>query len=175
MSREFWEGDKLDRKASADFLTKYLTSKHEAEKDHADGSFVLAINADWGYGKTFLLQNWEQDLKELGYPTAYFNAWQNDYTSEPLVGFIAELNASLENQFKRVVVTQELKNRFLYSSKQVLKALALTGLGIVAKRLTHTSIEEMREAYNDHAEDNEQDPELGSIEEEAVAERETWH
>ena len=49
-----WEGDILKRQEVADYLTKYLIQRYEAKKNGELG-FVLAINADWGFGKTFLL------------------------------------------------------------------------------------------------------------------------
>lgn len=73
---------------------------------YADG-FVLAINNEWGAGKTTFVKMWQQQLKKEGFQTIYFNAWENDFDSNPLVALMAELetliNDNNETVFKSVV------------------------------------------------------------------------
>ena len=73
---------------------------------YADG-FVLAINNEWGTGKTTFVKMWQQQLKNDGFQTIYFNAWENDFDSNPLVALISELetltNAKNKKVFKSVV------------------------------------------------------------------------
>jgi len=57
---EFWVGDVLNRKETTQKLEKYLLSRYQ-EKKQEEG-FVLAINAEWGLGKTFMLTNWKKSL-----------------------------------------------------------------------------------------------------------------
>lgn len=69
--------------------------------------FVLAVNNEWGTGKTTFVKMWEQHLKNQKFQTIYFNAWENDFNSNPLVAIIAELktiiNTKNETAFKSVV------------------------------------------------------------------------
>ncbi len=74
---------KLERKPYARVLTDIVTS-------YADG-FVLAINNEWGAGKTTFVKMWKQQLKKEGFQTIYFNAWENDFDSNPLVALMSEL------------------------------------------------------------------------------------
>ena len=73
---------------------------------YADG-FVLAINNEWGTGKTTFVKMWQQQLKNEGFQTIYFNAWENDFDSNPLVALMSELetltNAKNKKVFKSVV------------------------------------------------------------------------
>lgn len=73
---------------------------------YADG-FVLAINNEWGTGKTTFVKMWQQQLKNDGFQTIYFNAWENDFDSNPLVALMSELetltNAKNKKVFKSVV------------------------------------------------------------------------
>jgi hypothetical protein len=89
---------KLDRKKYADVLTGIVDG-------YADG-FVLAINNPWGEGKTTFVKMWRQHLINEGFPTLYFNAWENDFQQDVLVALISELS-ELENkpeaQFKDVL------------------------------------------------------------------------
>jgi hypothetical protein len=74
---------KLERERYAKVLTKIVES-------YADG-FVLAINNKWGTGKTTFVKMWKCDLHNKGFKTFYFNAWENDFDTEPLPALIAEL------------------------------------------------------------------------------------
>ncbi|SRR6056297_2851693 len=89
---------KLDRKKYADVLINIVD-------DYADG-FVLAINNPWGEGKTTFVKMWRQHLINEGFPTLYFNAWENDFQQDVLVALISELSElknKPEKQFKDVL------------------------------------------------------------------------
>ena len=47
--------DKLNRQEEADFLINYLEKRFKVKPNE---SFVLNINAKWGYGKTFFYKNY---------------------------------------------------------------------------------------------------------------------
>ena len=78
-----FENCKLDRKKYAEILTSIIGN-------YADG-FVLAVNNEWGTGKTTFVKMWQQYLNNAEYKTLYFNAWANDFDSNPLVAILAEL------------------------------------------------------------------------------------
>jgi len=89
---------KLDRKKFADILTNIITT-------YADG-FVLAVNNKWGAGKTTFIKMWSQDLKNKGFKTLYYNAWENDFEKDVLIALIAELKElqnGAEESFKKVL------------------------------------------------------------------------
>jgi nucleoside-triphosphatase THEP1 len=90
---------KLSRQPYARVLTDIVNT-------YADG-FVLAINNEWGTGKTTFVKMWQQQLKNEGFQTIYFNAWENDFDSNPLVALMSELetitNAKNKKVFKSVV------------------------------------------------------------------------
>lgn len=80
--------DQLDRKQSAEVLTQFISTIKEP--------FVLAIDSPWGTGKTTFINMWLNYLKIEGFPCLYFNAWENDFTDDPLVSFIGEMKACLD-------------------------------------------------------------------------------
>jgi nucleoside-triphosphatase THEP1 len=90
---------KLAREPYARVLTEIVNT-------YADG-FVLAINNGWGAGKTTFVKMWQQQLKNEGFQTIYFNAWENDFDSNPLVAIISELesltNDKKDKVFKSVI------------------------------------------------------------------------
>jgi len=90
---------KLGRKQYAFVLTDIV-------KNFDDG-FVLAIDNEWGTGKTTFVKMWKQYLDNKDYKTLYFNAWENDFEQDILVTLISELKelktSKNEKAFKKVV------------------------------------------------------------------------
>jgi hypothetical protein len=78
-----FKNDKLKREEEAITLTNLV-------KNYADG-FVLAINNEWGAGKTTFLKMWKAHLKLQGVESLYFNAWENDHQTDVLVALLSEL------------------------------------------------------------------------------------
>ena len=99
-----FHNDLLNRKDTADVLTRIVGD--------IEGPCVLAIDAEWGAGKTTFLNMWAQDLRNKGFPVAKFNAWETDFAGDPLLALIDELtnalgedgSASLQETAKELVV-----------------------------------------------------------------------
>ena len=72
----------LGRKIPGDVLLQLVKSFSEG--------FVIALNGKWGSGKTTFFNMWQQQMNNEGYETIYYNSWENDYISDPLIGLIAE-------------------------------------------------------------------------------------
>lgn len=90
---------KLGREPYAKILSQIVNA-------YSDG-FVLAINNEWGAGKTTFVKMWQQQLKNEGFQTFYFNAWENDFDSNPLVALMSELeiltNSKSKKDFKKLL------------------------------------------------------------------------
>lgn len=76
-----WANDALNRESVAHHLTPFIASIRQP--------FVVSVDAPYGGGKTYFLQNWKRDLDAAGYLTVYFNAWETDYSQDPLLPFMA--------------------------------------------------------------------------------------
>ncbi len=74
---------KLEREKYAIILTEIIKKY--------DKGFVLSINNEWGAGKTTFIKMWQGYLEKQGTKTLYFNAWENDFESSPLIALLAEL------------------------------------------------------------------------------------
>lgn len=93
---------KLGRKKNAEILTQIVSL-------YNSGS-VLAINGEWGTGKTTFVKMWQQHLNNNGFNTLYFNVWENDFISDPLIGLIGEFKElstkyKLEHELSKVTTT----------------------------------------------------------------------
>lgn len=110
-----FEHDKLHRQECAQVLTQFVSSLSH--------SFVLAVDAPWGQGKTTFLRMWIQHLKNDGFPTMYFNAWENDFSGDALVSLLGELETSLDELRKAAPSPKRLKHRFTKAKKMAVQVL----------------------------------------------------
>ncbi|MBP6497900.1 MAG: hypothetical protein KA253_04420 [Campylobacteraceae bacterium] len=132
--------DLLKRSEEADSLQNYLLKRYEQIPLKP---FTLNINAEWGYGKTYFLQQLANKCAVDGHPVVYFDAWKNDYTKEPLLAFMSELNGQLDEYLD----TREQK------AKNILKKIAEFSLpiifSIIAKRFTGYGIDQLNEMLSE--------------------------
>lgn len=112
--------DRLDRARYAEFLTNYLAAEGK------ERNYVLNLNAEWGAGKTWFIKRWYMELKQR-YPTVYIDAWQQDFSDDPLLTVIS----SIIDQLKHIAgkenpipegMRQRLLELFKVGSKLALKA-----------------------------------------------------
>jgi len=84
-----FKNDKLGRSSFALPLTTLLSG--------ASTPYVIALDGAWGTGKTTFLKMWRAHLERRGFITLEFNAWESDYTSDPVVAFIGEIEEAIES------------------------------------------------------------------------------
>lgn len=112
--------DRLNRGKYAEFLTNYLRDYFETR--NMESSYVLNLNAEWGAGKTWFLKRWQQTIQSH-HPTAYIDAWQNDFSDDPLLTVISGVFDALEGLCVNAKATEYKKNA-LRKSGQFFKAFA---------------------------------------------------
>jgi len=84
-----FEGDLLSRKKLAGRLTGYL--------DRLKEGAVLAIDAQWGDGKTWFGRNWAKHLEVEGHKVVYIDAFEQDYIEDPFLLISAEIAEALDD------------------------------------------------------------------------------
>ncbi|QAR32749.1 hypothetical protein EP073_04820 [Geovibrio thiophilus] len=65
---------------------------------NAEEGFVLCVNAPWGNGKTTFINLWKVFLEGNSFKTIYFNAWENDYSKEPLLSILNAIGTEFEEK-----------------------------------------------------------------------------
>jgi len=139
-----WEGDVLDRGRYAEFLTRYLERKVKDQDGNFSRSFTLALDAQWGQGKTFFIDAWKDSLDRASPPflTMKFDAWKSDYMADPMVAFMAAFKAALEEKFSLGDAAMEgakdaahsawakMRKALWPASRVILKGLLRKGTGI---------------------------------------------
>ena len=104
-----FQNDLLDRKPYIEALTGLL--------DAVQGPCVLALDSEWGGGKTTFLKLWAAHLRNEDFAVAEFNAWETDFSGDPFVA----LSSRLHEQF---VTSQpddraETVQRFTSAAKRI--------------------------------------------------------
>ena len=145
-----WEDDKLGRVNSANFLTTYLNGLYsESSEDIYLDSFVMNINAGWGFGKTFFLKHWMADLKKEDHPVVYFDAWVNDYSENPLLAFMAELEDTFEEYKSKVPKGKILVENIFKSARKLIAPTLSIAANAITRKFLGDSIENIKEAYTE--------------------------
>ena len=78
-----FKNDKLNRKPYIETLTNVVRSFQYGT--------VIALNGAWGTGKTTFIRMWKQHLENNHFPIAYYNAWEDDISEEPLFSLLRQL------------------------------------------------------------------------------------
>jgi len=104
---DIFRNDTLNRKETIIDLSKFIISTTEP--------FVFSINGSWGTGKTTFVKLWEAYLREE-YDThcLYFSAWEDDFSQEPLISILGELNEYIQDNFED---NSEIKDKFEQAKK----------------------------------------------------------
>jgi len=90
---DIFKNDKLDRELAIENLSNLIESTHEA--------FTMSINADWGAGKTTFVKLWQKYLEKYeGIKSIYFSAWEDDFSQEPLISILGEINKYIDTKFE---------------------------------------------------------------------------
>lgn len=153
MSHTLWDNDLLGRKNDAEFLVRFLTRRHEERKRAGiKGSYVLNVNAPWGYGKSYFVRGLVADLKEH-YPVVLIDAWKNDFSDDPYTMVISEINAVLEPLIKKSGTRGDAALKTLTNMKRHAGTIFLSGLKGAAKKaivkITGDGGEQIIELMND--------------------------
>lgn len=130
-----FDGDQLDRRRFVNRLTKYITAV--ADSDSLPAGRVIAVNAPWGSGKSWIAERLAPYLERaefLGRPGVYINAFQFDFHQDP---FAVLASAILETTKKtnqthrslKAAATAVLKSATPAIAKGVVKATAARVIG----------------------------------------------
>jgi hypothetical protein len=131
--QEIWSDDRFGRRQEAEDIAGYIETigrRPLLREDHA--GHVLAIDAEYGEGKTFFLRRLTRHLA-LKHPVAFVDAWADDLHNEPLIAIAATLQEALE-PFKTRQIRQKIDSfngTAAKVAKIVAKGLVKRGIGLM--------------------------------------------
>ncbi|WP_376869975.1 P-loop NTPase fold protein [Aeromonas veronii] len=133
-SEDNLNADRLDRARYAEFLTNYLAAEGKQR------NYVLNLNAEWGAGKTWFIKRWYMELK-AHYPTVYIDAWQQDFSDDPLLTVIS----SIIEQLKAEAGSPQFSPYLSTKLASLLKATAPIVTKALFKKVSGINIDEVQE------------------------------
>src|SRR5262245_21374497 len=77
------ENDTFGREHLGKGLTNLVTSVADP--------LVIAVDGQWGSGKTTFLKMWAGELRKAGFGVVYFDAFENDYAEDAFTAIASEL------------------------------------------------------------------------------------
>ena len=130
--KEPFQKDILNRKEQVEILTDRV--------DAIEGPCVLAIDAEWGMGKTTFLRMWSQHMCNNGFPIIEFNAWETDFSDNPLLTVSIELTDGLKKYIRSSKLTRivDKLNGLLYA---ILEQKFPTSMRVVSASRNKSSYE----------------------------------
>lgn len=72
----------------------------------------IAIDGEWGSGKSFVISEIEEELKKENYIVINFNSWETNYYNEPLIPILLSLKNSIYAVDSIIQMNDEAKNMF---------------------------------------------------------------
>lgn len=148
--------DLLDRKGTIENLSNLVISTKE--------SLVMSINADWGAGKTTFVKLWQKHLTTQGVNSIYFSAWEDDFSKEPLISILGEINSYISTNFpqeettKKLAIVKDMGSKILRrGAPAVLKSLTggiidIKGIEDVIGAMAEQTAKELIERYSQEKE-----------------------
>ena len=130
-----YPADMLEHAKYAEFLTRFLVSQgydDSREGEERERNYVLNLNSAWGSGKSYFLRRWANNLKQH-YPVVYVDAWQKDYSDDPLMTVISAIIDCLCEQAGKGKAS-EIKNNVPKKMLGLLKAAAPGAASAFGKR-----------------------------------------
>ncbi|WP_394670977.1 P-loop NTPase fold protein [uncultured Acinetobacter sp.] len=131
-----FEGDFLGRKALADSLEGYVSRLQVGA--------TIAIDAEWGAGKSWFVNHWKKQLENNDYKVIYLNAFSQDYIEDPFLKIAMEITNTLDiDKSKLDDIKSTIGNvyRAVLPNMPVLifqVLMTLIGAGKISKELTDT-------------------------------------
>ncbi|MCG9713331.1 KAP family NTPase [Shewanella insulae] len=117
---------KLNRQGYSEFLLNYMLGEKNG--------FVLNIDAQWGTGKTEFLKRLYVEAHNRNHPAIYIDAWESDFSKDPLLVVTSELINQLERYNEDIGGIEDWE-KFKESSGKVLKGSLIAGASIASKFL----------------------------------------
>lgn len=97
--------------------------------NNSDENLVLALDAQWGEGKSTFIKMWSGENRHKQEPpleTIYFDAFENDYQKEPFLALASEIYELLED--KAESKKQEFKEKAAQVFKTFSRGVIKTGI-----------------------------------------------
>ncbi|MGA8882494.1 MAG: P-loop NTPase fold protein [Acinetobacter sp.] len=138
-----FENDFWGREALADRLTDHVS--------RITVGATIAIDAEWGAGKSWFVNNWKAKLEQNDFKVIYLNAFNQDYIDDPFLTISMEIANCLKTEETSIDAIKETIGKAYRAILPNLPMLlwylttSLVGMGALAKPVAET-VEKLKSA-----------------------------
>lgn len=132
---KFENDDLLNRKIYGKNLLTIIKNCHTFPKSNDNNSYVIGLDAGWGYGKTYfinMLMDYINEECKQEISTIYYDAWENDFWNNAFEPFFATLIKS--ETLSRYVEKKDI----IELGKSAAQIVTLGIKGFVLKKIENT-------------------------------------
>lgn len=148
-----WHDDMLGRKDEASAVLRFIHGRIEERLKHSDpASYVLNLNSQWGHGKTFFLERLRQDLQNGGAAVAFVNAWETDFSDDPMTAIMSAIDEALKPFLSRPTIRNAWKAAVRSGAPLVIGFSKKVGGKLLSKYAGDFADDLFDAAFNDGAE-----------------------
>lgn len=139
----------MGRKVYAEYLTSYLKMRTAPEGEDSR-SFVLALDAPWGEGKSFFIDRWEQMLRTGAekHLTLKFDAWTEDIGSDPVIAFMAAFRDVLKSALPLEARADHAIGKQAEKGRRFFKSMTKVVGNALARKALASSVDEIAGIFN---------------------------
>ncbi|WP_296091359.1 P-loop NTPase fold protein [uncultured Treponema sp.] len=112
--------DHLSRQPFINLLKNIIANQSKNKNGYS-----IAIDGDWGSGKTWILNMLESQLPSDEYLIFHYNAWENDFYEEPLVALLSVMIEKLNEITKQKSLYESVVTELLKEASSDLEILAI--------------------------------------------------
>ncbi len=99
----------------------------------SDLDLPLALEGEWGTGKTYFLKMLEGHMRKSGGVVVYFDAYRFDHHEDPFSALCGAIYTEIN---KGKDLTEKIKASFLENAASVAKTSAIVGAKVIARQIT---------------------------------------
>jgi hypothetical protein len=147
-----WPDDVIGLDSTADFLSDYMRDSFAKQASGHPGGIVMALDAEWGIGKSFFLRNWAADLRHQNHTVAFFDAWVNDFSVDPLIAFLAEIRHSLQPDLNKVPPAKRAWKKVMRSARMAIGPGLELAAKVAVKKITGESMDAIKGMFDNSSE-----------------------
>lgn len=135
--------DHLSRQPFINLLKNIIVNESKNKNGYS-----IAIDGDWGSGKTWILNMLESQLPSDEYLVFHYNAWENDFYEEPLVALLSVMIEKLNEITKQKSLYESVVTELLKEASSDLEILAIGIAKYFIKIDIDRSIKSKRRLFN---------------------------
>lgn len=123
--------------------------------ERVDQPLVLALDGEWGSGKTTFLRFWTGELHKASFPVVFFDAFQNDYADDAFIALAGEVFALVEARNKGASQTaKKFAQKAIGAGKVLLRSGLKVGVkAATAGALSTTDFKDLAESISEESAD----------------------